>query len=83
MIRDYATKRIPLEGTEKDLLGKTIAEVWREGYIEYDDEPFFLIKMTDGTVWCFEGTYGGYSPRAEDEYLTFIRVDEVKEVEKK
>ena len=72
------TEKIPPDAYESALVGLTIAEVWREGYTEFDDVPFFLMRMTDGTVWRFSGGYGAYTGSSHGEYTQLLDVEKVK-----
>lgn len=69
---DESTRRLPPVDGDDEIIGKTVAEIWREGYVEYDDEPHILLKMTDGSVWRFTGSYGGYTGKSQDEYISLI-----------
>lgn len=59
---------------DKKLIGKTIVNVERKGIEGYDDTPFIILSFSDGATACFEGNYGGYTGRSEDEYIRFIKL---------
>ena len=61
---------------KEDLIGKTIANVTvmkREGF---DDEGWLRLKFTDGTTCLIVASYGGYTGASEDEYPTYIDVED-------
>jgi len=57
---------------DEKLIGKTIIKIERKGIEGYDDTPYIILTFSDGSTACFEGNYGGYTGRSEDEYFRFI-----------
>ena len=70
----------------KTIIGKTILKVeYRKSEIR-DDEPLIIITFTDGSEVGFEGGYGGYTGRSEDEYPSYVWLlndEELEELKEK
>ena len=60
----------------KDLIGKTIAEAEIMKMPAYDDEGRLRLKFTDGTQTVVVASYGGYTGNSEDEYPTYIELND-------
>jgi hypothetical protein len=72
---------IKTEKRFKHLEGKTILEVKRAKYQKYDDEPFLILYMSDGSIFRLEGNYGGYTGSSEDEYYRYISIENIQDEE--
>ena len=69
----------------KRLIGKTIKKVTIKGIKsddgeEYDDKPYLILEMEDGTVFQIIAIYGGYTGKSEDEYPRYIYVEKLKKL---
>jgi hypothetical protein len=62
------------------LVGKTIESVEVKGLEGFDDVPFLILKMTDGSVYEIEADYNGYSGESQDEYQRLIEIREITPV---
>ena len=58
------------------LAGKTIIKAVIKGIADvYDDEPYLILTMKDGSTFRVVSCYGGYTGCSEDEYPNYIRVE--------
>ena len=68
--RKYVGVR-PSELKEKRIMKVRIAGISKE----YDDRPYLVIIMEDGSRFRIVSCYGGYTGESEGEYPSFIRVE--------
>jgi hypothetical protein len=57
-----------------DLIGKTIASVKVKKLADKDDQGFLEMQFSDGSQIIIIAGYGGYTGKSEDEYPTYIIV---------
>lgn len=61
--------------SKEGIVGKTITSaVFRKYKEDCDDIPYLDLTFSDGSSVTIEGTYGGYTGKSYDEYITFIKV---------
>lgn len=58
------------------LIGKTILSAKVRKSSKYDDEGFLDLEFSDGSKCTIEGSYGGYTGKSADEYISLIHLRE-------
>lgn len=59
----------------KDLIGKTIVDVFKMKYRNYDDEGYLQIVFSDNTKVLISAGYNEYTGNSLDEYPTKIEIN--------
>lgn len=67
------------DDTVKGLINKTIKNARiKKISKEYDDRPFLVLDMADGSRFIIESKYGKWTGKSEDEYPRYITLREIK-----